>query len=112
MKAPCGPIPDPDNLPPVSGGGKVNVPNISRVIRQARSAARRRGWPRRKLAIRPGDVVYVEARGYEGCATGRGIGDGELVFTPLVTIWDPASAALSRLSWHGARSRLGSKARR
>lgn len=69
-------------------------------------------WLRqRSFAIRSGDVVYIEANGYEGYATARGLGDGELVFTPLVTIWDPASVALSRVTWHGARSRRRSKER-
>jgi hypothetical protein len=62
-------------------------------------------WLRcRSRAIVPGDIVYIDAKGYEGYATARGLCDGELVFTPLVTIWDPASVALSRISWHGARS--------
>ena len=213
MKAPHGLVPDPDNLPPVSGGGKASMPKIISFIRRARTAAHRRGRPdpfvawyaagwglfltsgaiglvgrhvyllpllwivfglaqlelgyrlgwgalpaclipvglalvlgahtpafasrevvaslllfpampvgaglsgigiwlrRRACAIRPGDVVYIEANGYEGYATARGLGDGELVFTPLVTIWDPASVALSRVRWHGTRPCPGSKER-
>ena len=87
------------------------MPKISEVIRPVRSASRRLRRRRLKSAIRPGDVVYIEAEGYEGYATARGMSKRELVFTPLVTIWDPANVALSRVSWHGARSRNGSKQR-
>jgi hypothetical protein len=69
-------------------------------------------WLRsRSWAISPGDVVDVDAERYEGYATARGVSDGELVFTPLVTIWDPASVAFSRVSWHGAHPSRRSKER-
>lgn len=94
---------------PLSGGGKVNVPKINGVIRSVRAASRRLSLCGPRIAIRTGDIVYIDANGYEGYATAWGVGDGELVFTPLVTIWDPASVALSRVSWHGARTRRGPK---
>lgn len=87
------------------------MPKISEVIRPSRSASRRPGLRGGKRDIKPGDIVYIEAKGYVGYATARGLMKNELVFTPLVTIWDPGSVALSRISWHGARSRDGSKER-
>lgn len=213
MKAARGSVLDPDNVPPVSGGGRVNVPKIISIIRPVTSASRRLGRPetflawyalgwglfltsgtidlagqlvyllpvlwvvfglvqvelgyrlgrsalpaclipvgsalalgpwtpafashdavaallvfpvmpvgaglssigiwlrRRKFAIRPGDVVYLEAKGYEGYATARGLGERELVFTPRVPEWDPASVALSRVTWRAARPGGASKER-
>jgi hypothetical protein len=82
---------------------------ISEVIRPVRSSSRRIGRRRGNLDIRPGDIAYIEVKGYEGYATARGLSKDELVFTPHVTIWDPARVALSRVTWHGARSRSAAK---
>lgn len=67
-------------------------------------------WLRtRHHRIKQGDIVQVDANGFNGYAKVWGVGGSEVVFTPLVGEWEPASVDIRRVTRHWAERRRSSR---